>query len=498
MASAGVFNLQINDHPDLNKTYKIDFNKPLKEISNTHDVFIFTRFKPYVPLAFEYQKVRSENTVFNWGSKIQFPIPQYGDLINDIVASVRIDEVKSSEQQVPQIPRNGYDWDNKTKLLAKYKLVNFCGDTIETPTYQNAVSFFDYPGERIFKEVRLIANQNLIEEYNSESIVLFRNQNIGEDKIEGYNRCIGHGDLQVPKLVMRDINLLIPLHFWFCKSLGSSIPLESLPYGQRYIEITIENAENVIQEYPIFIRQISESGENDLMHFKAGKLSANIKNISIYINNIFIMPEILDILLDRKQFYLIRLSRTQIQKVGEISLCWLSNINWPIETLTFGFRPIWNIDKNNINRNQDWHCFTKNIYLDNNEIQEINIEENSTKKLYSINNETYKINLPVVNWVKCGTDGPVFLRNSNTFFESVLNKNQIKQSDNGIMTIDYRYGNFDNPSGYMNLSRLKEFNITWRFDFINKFSPAHLVIYAQCFNFLWVSRGQFILNYTNF
>ena len=120
---------------------KLAQNPSLKTISETHEVFIYSRFKPYVSLAFNYQKVRSLSTI-DWNRKIQFSIPQYGDYIHDIVAHVQIENTQSNLQKIPvaspnpilhshylnTIPRNGYNWDNTTPTNSIYKLVDVFGE----------------------------------------------------------------------------------------------------------------------------------------------------------------------------------------------------------------------------------------------------------------------------------------------------------------------------------------------------------------------------------
>ena len=288
--------------------------------------------------------------------------------------------------------------------------------------------------------------------------------------------------LQTPKLFQL-ITLLIPLHFWFCNHIDQVLPLISLPYGRRFIEITLEKLNNIVYEVPyIYVQNLNNEVKP---YFKSGVISSHIKSLCLYINNIFLDTEVLNIIFSKLQVHLVRIMKTQTQEIGDVPLCWLSWINWPVEYLIFGFRPLWNNNKNNPNKKQDWHSFTKNIYQYNNK-------------------DEYCIKLPIVQYLRFISSDVVFHRNYNTFFESVMNKNQIRESEEGVMVVDFRhipikplYTDVEFPSGNLNFARAKDFHIEWQSDFINKDHKAELVVLARCLNLLWIKNGQFVLNYTN-
>ena len=60
----------------------------LVDIERTHILFVNAHFKPFAALGYEYNKVRANTGVAQWGSSIQFSIPQFGRRLPEIVSCV--------------------------------------------------------------------------------------------------------------------------------------------------------------------------------------------------------------------------------------------------------------------------------------------------------------------------------------------------------------------------------------------------------------------------
>lgn len=109
------------------------------------------------------------------------------------------------------------------------------------------------------------------------------------------------------------------MQFWFNKDARLSIPSVSIPYGQRFITIEIESQANLVFAAPgnLFLRTIFErvntstgavggnivkDAEDSIQRFVtyAPVLASNsaidttqtITNMELYINNIFVNPEV--------------------------------------------------------------------------------------------------------------------------------------------------------------------------------------------------------------
>jgi hypothetical protein len=181
------------------------------------------------------------------------------------------------------------------------------------------------------------------------------------------------------------LDLWIPLIFWFNKDPRLSIASVSIPYGQRFITIDIEQQNNLLFTAPgnLFLRLTTEvtTSTGTGKGTSAGLVvtdykryvtltpalasgstidsTQQISNMELYINNIFVNPEIHDIYIKRIGFSLIRVHRFQSQRVSNSTdNILLSQLKWPIETMFVGLRPAVNISAANPNQYRDWHRLT--------------------------------------------------------------------------------------------------------------------------------------------
>ena len=66
------------------------------------------------------------------------------------------------------------------------------------------------------------------------------------DKIQGLNEMIGRSDSPINYNNNKELNLYIPLRFWFCKNIGLSLPLIALQAQEVRINLTIRQFEELI------------------------------------------------------------------------------------------------------------------------------------------------------------------------------------------------------------------------------------------------------------
>ena len=362
MSSSGSFRLIINDGKAdkiLNSSdtllnnigmIKKEFgenNFPIKSIEKTHKIFIHNKFKPYVKLSFEYSKVLPQGDS-RFGKNVIFSIPRYGDFLSDAVIRLNIEETPISPIIPPAqgnkisgptgetfFPRNGYDWDNTTRLAnSTYSLVDIFGDPIGD-SVNNLIRYCDYPGERMVEKASFQINTQILEEYNYDSMVMHRMFNICEDKLEGYKKLIGQETqndfmrgLQTPKYSHSSAEIWIPLLFWFNRNSTQSLPILALPYGNITVNLLLASTDSILSEYPgVYIKQvISKNGSINQNYVISEDINLrpffthsqipelNIESIELYINNIFIDPIVHDIFIFKVHSILIRLFQKQYAK----------------------------------------------------------------------------------------------------------------------------------------------------------------------------------------
>lgn len=339
MSTGGIFNLITNDGrqdrmlmaSDLLKTriesIKETRDVTLNDIEQTHILFTNAHFKPFAAIGFEYNKITPQNAP-NFGSKqVQFSIPQFGDFFHDMVLHTIIPQ--------PTLT------------------------TTSTPAAR--MRWCDFPGERLLSLVSFTVNGNPLDQYDSTVYNMYREFQVAPHKKTGWYRCIGqelpvHGFLdeyvsdtrvqsemcngnQTPSSQKTaPLELFVPLLFWFNKDARLSIPSVAIPYGQRFIYMDIAEQSLMVNIVP---GEVDGTGSPKWASSSDTLLAkGSFDRFELYINNIFMNPEIHDIFIKRVGFSLIRVHRIQITTVNSSATTpvLLNNLKWPIETMFVGFR----------------------------------------------------------------------------------------------------------------------------------------------------------------
>jgi hypothetical protein len=316
-----------------------DSTPTLVDIEKTHILFTNAHFKPFAAIGYEYNKVRASSGSTTLGSTVQFSIPQFGDFFHDMVLHVKLKQPTLTVTAVP---------------LADQPAMRWCA----------------FPGERLMKKVQFEVNGNPLDEYSSTVYNFYREYCVPPHKKTGWYRCMGqqlphHGYLnqadwaqsavapssaahrfsidvtdgnqtpsaQKDQTEAGDLEMFIPLLFWYNKDPRLSVPSVAIPYGQRFINVELATQEELIGLWPRGASTWALPG---------GSLDRStnlIRTIELYINNIFVNPEIHDIFIKRIGFTLIRVHRQQNHNAAKGSdEVLLQQLKWPIETLFVGMK----------------------------------------------------------------------------------------------------------------------------------------------------------------
>jgi hypothetical protein len=391
MATGGIFQLITNDGKqdrmlmasallkqrihDASKriaaTGAADTTPTLYDIERTHILFTNAHFKPFAAIGYEYNKVSSTSGSSTLGGNLTFSIPQFGDFFNDMVVHAIISQ--------PQLET----------------MVN--GVSIE-PSKQNLMRWCAYPGERLLKTVKFEVNGNPLDEYTSDAVNYHREFLVQPNKETAWNRCVGQeesqvgyvdqpnwidsgvesadityrtkiagcGGLQTPTgQKTGDVELFIPLLFWCNKDPRLAVPSVAIPYGQRFITLELATAADLVGEVARGVAPGTEYTQTNITAGGAFKSdSMKIKTLELYINNIFVNPEVHNIFIKRIGFTLIRVHRLQIHQstgAGSESVL-LQNLKWPVEALFVGMRvsDYHNTPNSELQRKHldKWHTFS--------------------------------------------------------------------------------------------------------------------------------------------
>jgi hypothetical protein len=367
MATAGIFTLITNDGKQdrmlmatelLKRRLKSikqaraaaglkDTTPTLLDIERTHVLFMNAHFKPFAAIGFEYHKVNPDSGGATLGSDVRFSIPQFGDFFNDMA------------------------------LYMKFNKVEYTA--IASDPNKDVFRYCDYPGERILQRVKFDVNGNPLDEYTADVYNFHRQFNIQPNKIVAWKRLVGQetpqeaylsqqsltqpssrvkvsvcDGYQTPKDEHDALVVMVPLLFWFNKDPRLAVPSVSIPYGQRFLNITLAKASDLIEKVTPPGADSTDSGELPAL---------TVAECSLFINNIFVNPEVHDIFIKRIGFTLIRVHRLQTTRVKDDNAnILLNNMKWPIECMFVAIKPVVNTNDDNIGPKtvlQNWHKFSK-------------------------------------------------------------------------------------------------------------------------------------------
>jgi hypothetical protein len=333
----------------------------LVDIERTHVLFMNAHFKPFAAIGYEYGKVASQAGTARLGGEAQFSIPQFGDFFNDMAFHIKLGAVTAQNAA-------------------------FYNDAAANPAVgAELLSYVPFLGQRLCKKVKFTVNSNPLDDYDSDVMCFHQkffvqpnkevgwNKNVGqENAIQGY-ADVGRDPLtgrtgrgagirqgvelfngpQTPKATQEAVELWVPLLFWFNQDTRLSIPSVSIPYGQRFINLELASAAEILQHQHGLNASLDNPGANPVP-------VPDVMTCELYINNIFVNPEIHDIFIKRIGFSLIRVHRHQVvrsNKSDESVL--LQQMKWPIETMYIGLRPSENTSVTSPKMLTSWNLYAQ-------------------------------------------------------------------------------------------------------------------------------------------
>jgi len=350
---------------------------------------------------------------------------------------------------------------------------------------------------------------------------------------------------QTPKPMQAPLEIWNKLRFWFNDDVRLSIPSVAIPFGQRFITIDLTAAQNLVYEFPSIFLETSVNNVNATNGLQmltktykpimqpskitGIKRDYGVERIELYINNIFVNPEVHDIFIKRIGFSLIRVYRQQWQvtdsEAGEILM---SQLKWPIEYMFVGMRPKWNINPLNTNIWRDWHRLTRlvdatsdyagfinsgyvvpvgNDALALSTFQGASVAEvpfcNLGSFIDPVMPDQYWLPVPTVDSMALTSHGIVIFDNfQDQFFNSYMPFHYggtalCTPEDPGALFINMSlFPRSYQPSGHLNVSRARETYIKWRSTYISPQTPTEMIIVGVALNFLLITDGSAVLRYS--
>lgn len=444
----------------------------LRAIEKSHIMFVNSSFKPFVAMAHEYSKTPPRQGKPSLGSTFSFTLPIIGEFVNDMVMYVKLTGLTavSALDKVRYVEFLGH---RLTKRV-KFKVQNHVFDEYTTDN-QNAYYQYKVP---MHKEIGYL--RNIGQEVPKRGFIT---ADPTTDEVRGY-REYGDGP-QTFKNVQLDVEMWIPILFWF-KDVQNSLPNFLLPMNQTDIEVEFES-------------------ENNLVTFAdyGGGGSYTIPTVAdcyLYINHIFLLPEINRIFITRFGFQLIRVHRNHIQEVnsseGNIHLY---QLKWPIECMYVCFRP-----QINLTNSGKWHRCAH--------IVERTVREPVVTgvAVIQINNAVYYDEQHVVSSLGLRAHDVIIYPNLKPEFYNNYIPSQYGEHIKTPRDLGWYMFNFahtpgeQQPSGHFNASTARELYLDYvsaidtvaNQPIIRPSNPCDLLVVADCINFLLFHKGNAVLKFS--
>jgi len=443
----------------------------MKELSNSHYLFLQSSFKPFVSVGYEYSKT-SISPIPAFGSGIKVKVPKFGDFFNDMVVYIKL-----------------------TGLKPEHK--------------NNKVKYCNFLGHRLLNKVKFISSNNVLDEYTSEDYIFHYQFKVPDHKKNGWKKCVGqeipimanltadpaYQDYrqQIPilsgpqtlKKEHTNVELFIPLLFWF-QNPKLSVPNITIPFGQTFIEFDLANLDDICACADF-------AGDGGIFN------APTIVDFHLYTNHIYLNPDILDIYIKKIGLTLIRVHKYQeiiLNQTFNEEL--LNELKYPIENIFIAFRPIENLEGEN--KMETWNLNSKLTKVN---IQTPVVYDTTGSGTYNLglNSIIYYSEKRLINELGLKADNiSIFQQKSSLFYNSYLPYQYGKDTTTPVDESTYMFvfnldPNLYQPTGYLNLSKIRRFYIYYESELIDSSNLCKMIVSAQAINFLLVRNGLLTLQY---
>lgn len=511
----------------------------LADVERTHIVFTHAHYKPHAAIALEYSKVTATSATA-LGSEITFNVPQYGEFFSDMALHLTLGAITHTGN----------------------------GNTLNDPSFR----YLDYVGERLMEKCAFTVNSNPLDETDYNTYVFYRQFRLSASKRKAWDRMVGQEEPEMATLTQAAgeqeayqvkvqftngnqskksgtsgnthavLDVMMPLLFWFNLDPRSAIPSVAIPQGQRYIKITLASIANV------FVSQGrgTQAGVLESTNVTNPLTTPSLTACKLYINNLFMNPEIHEIYIKRITFSLIRVYRRQTLTVNSSSNSYqLSEVKWPVECLFVGFRPdeanyTWS--STDLGKSNTWHRFSQGSLQSNSltsmagGLESIDTGGTFTAASYPLANDATRISVPssgataaadiatlvtatdelrligtqakAHTWSKTIDDLTIkaygitlYNQFTTAFYNAYIPftyGDAISAPDDvGAMMVTFALhpGVFQ-PSGHINVSRAREFYLEYNSSYFTSSVTGKAYVEAICLNFLLVSSGNASLRFS--
>lgn len=450
----------------------------LADIEKTHNNYLYKSFRPYVATGYEYSTQDPVGANMAWDQTLLFDLKNIGDFINDQVIHFRLEGLANID------PTDRVRYCNMLghRIMEKVSF-KFSGAVIDSYTYERYNSYYNFelPLNKRDGWLRNIGQD--VPTYGSlvSDVVNFDFSEV---------RWISDGP-QTLKVSHDAVDVFIPLLFWFNRELGSSLPNAAIPQGQTQIEVKLANYDKICAS-----DNKSGTGVDNFV-------KPRITIARLYSNQIYVNPEVRDMLLANINFTLIRVHRQFSKTIDkESDKIWLSEMKYPVEHMYVCFKPT--INETGVNRMDLWNKASAQV-LDQKPTSGIVITSapGVTPVTYApvaAFIRHYK-ETPSVNQISMDIYGVQMYDKVPAKFLSSYSSWRFGENICTPTDPGYYFINFDmlpgqhNPSGHLNFSQGREVFLTYYGGVFTSTNTGKFDVCAQCINFLVAKNNTINLKY---
>lgn len=446
-------------------------NATYDNLRQTHSFFINTTFKPIVSIAYGYSEVGTTPLPL-FGSSTRLKIPMYGDFIADQALHIQLSELSTVHKN-------------------------------------NRARWFDFIGHRLIKEIRLVMDGVVLDQYGTEEMEMYFRFHVSENQKMGWMKCVGQETPRVgmflqdpekqsvrerkllfdgPQTAKRTqdmVDLYIPLLFWYNLDPAFAISNWNITYDKFWIEIDFAALQDCMSVYDY----ASDGGKYT---------EPVIQLCNLVTNHVYTTPEVAELFKHQTQFSIIRVhKRVERLLIKPFDYVNIGDLKYAVENLYMRFRPVAN--ESDINRAETWRINDVATYT---EIKYASIISTAgvTSLAYT---PTYYYQLaPAIDSLSVVSDGSaVYEANPGVFYNAYIpmrfgGERVMAPMDEGayLMTFSLFPGK-PQPSGYLNFSHTREQYIAYESSYASSDTPIAMTICATSINFLILTDGSLSLRF---
>lgn len=446
-------------------------NPSYDDVRRTHAFFINTTFKPLVSVAYGYSQV-GVTPLPLFGSSVRLKVPVFGDFIADQAIHITISE-----------------------LSAVHK--------------DNRIRWYDFIGHRLIKRVSLVMDGVVIDQYGTEEMEMFYRFHVNKSQKPGWMKCVGqelpkvgtflqdptnqsvkerkmiYDGYQTQKRTHDELDLYIPLLFWYNKDPAFALSNWNITYDKFFIDVEFANLEECIQ----VIDYIGDGGKY---------ITPSFITCDLISNHVYTTPEVAELFKHRTQFSIARVHK-RVDRILNKSFdsVNISDIKFAVENLYIRFRPLAN--EQDMNASEIWRINDVSEYREVKYASIISVAGTTTLAYTPV---YYYASYPAVDSISLVSNGStIYDSHSSSFYNSYIplrygGDRITTPDDNGsyLMTFSLFPGEAQ-PSGYLNFSQSRDQYINYSSSYIDADHPVNMAVCATCINFLILSDGSLSLRY---